>query len=130
MLLMFMSKTSGENLMARAAWGYSKQFAGLGIALLNRYRGDPFFRTEINVIVLQCAFALVLLGLVAVFFNALYHQIGEAILSGISSGIGNKSSPEILSSAIVTRIEEIRTSNFLTISLIFVAATPLCDKDQ
>ena len=75
---------------------------------------------------LQCAFALVLLGLVAVFFNALYHQIGEAILSGISSGIGNKSSPEILSSAIVTRIEEIRTSNFLMISLIFFGATGLC----
>ena len=98
----------------------------MGIALLNRYRGDPFFRTEINVIVLQCAFGLVLLGLVAVFFNALYRQIGDAILSGISSGIGNKSSPEVLSTAIVTRIEEIRTSNFLTISLIFVAATALC----
>ena len=98
----------------------------MGIALLNRYRGDPFFRTEINVIVLQCAFGLVLLGLVAVFFNALYHQIGEAILSGIASGIGNKSSPEILSSAIVARIEEIRTSNFLMISLIFFGATGLC----
>ena len=98
----------------------------MGIALLNRYRGDPFFRTEINVIVLQCAFGLVLLGLVAVFFNALYHQIGEAILNGIASGIGNKSSPEILSSEIVTRIEEIRTSNFLTISLVFFGATALC----
>src|SRR3989344_1715723 len=126
MLLMSMLKTFEESLTVRAAWGYSKRFAGLGTVLLNRYRGDPFFRTEINVIVLQSAFGLVLLGLVAVFFNALYRQIGDAILSGISSGIGNKSSPEVLSTAIVTRIEEIRTSNFLTISLIFVAATALC----
>jgi len=98
----------------------------LGTVLLNRYRGDPFFRTEINVIILQTAFGLLLLGLVAVFFNNLYHQIGEAILSGIASGIGSKSTPEMLSGAIVNRIEEIRTSNFLTISLVFFGATAVC----
>ena len=112
--------------MARAAWGYSKRFVGLGTALLNRYRGDPFFRTEINVIVLQVAFGLVLLGLVAVFFNLLYQQIGGAILSGIQSGIGTDNPPEAVSSAIATQIENIKTSNFLSISFVFFAATALC----
>ncbi len=105
---------------------YWKRFVGLVIAWLNRYRGDPFFRTEINVIVLQAAFGLVLLGLVAVFFNALYKQIGEAIIDGVRGGVGSQTTPDVLSAAIVARIEEIRSSNFLTISFIFVAATVVC----
>lgn len=104
---------------------YWRRFVGLGTALLNKYRGDPFFRTEINVIVLQVTFGLVLLGLVAVFFNLLYQQIGEAILRGIADGIGSKT-PEVVSNTIVSQIEQIRSSNFLSISLIFFAATALC----
>lgn len=98
----------------------------LATAWWNRYRGDPFFRTEINVILLQCAFGLVLLGLVAIFFNALYQQIGEVILAGIQNGIGSKASPEMLSSAIVTRIEQIRNANFLMTAIVFFGATGLC----
>jgi signal transduction histidine kinase len=50
---------------------------------LNSYRYDPFFRTEINVIGLQVAFGLVILGLIGTSYSLLYHDIAEAILQGV-----------------------------------------------
>src|SRR4051812_22367766 len=83
-----MSKTYDGNWMqaARAFW---KRSAESGTVWLNKYRYDPFFRTEINVIGLQVAFGLVILGLVGTSYSLLYHDITVAIVNGIRDSIAN-----------------------------------------
>ena len=99
-----------------------KRFVALGTVWLNRYRGDPFFRTEVNVIALQLSFGLVILGLVGISFTLLYRDITSAILEGIRAGASG-SSPDILASAIVGKIQEIRAANMLTVAAAVVVTT-------
>lgn len=111
----------------QGALGYWRRFAALVTGWLNRYRGDPFFRTEVNVISLQITFGLVLLGLVAVFFDVLHRDIVEAVLDGLRSSLSSPTvSPEVLSASIVARIEQIRSENLLTVSAVFIVATAVC----
>ena len=104
------------------ALGYSRRFVGLATVWLNRYRGDPFFRTETNVIALRIAFGLVILGLVGTSFSLLYHDITGAILEGIQAG-SEASSPEILAQAIVGKIQSVRTNTMLEITGAIVVTT-------
>jgi signal transduction histidine kinase len=90
--------------------------------LLNKYRFDPFFRTETNVILLQVAFALILLGVVGTTFSVLYREISAAIVGGIRAGIATQS-PQVLGPSIVAEIEHIRTENLATIAAIIVGTT-------
>jgi len=108
----------------QVALARSKRFAALGIVWLNRYRDDPFFRTETNVIAVQLCFGLVILGLVGVSFSLLYRDITTAILEGIRAG-ANTNAPDILANAVVGKIEQIRESNMLAISLAVVLTTML-----
>lgn len=92
--------------------------------LLNKYRYDPFFRTEVNVVGLQVAFALVILGLVGTSFSLLYHDISTAIVDGIRAGFAS-GSPEMLGPSIVGEIQEIRTQNLLAITSVIFLTTIL-----
>lgn len=49
-----------------------------GTAWLHRYREDPFFQTEVNVVSLQVAFASVILLFVAASFTVINHGITQA----------------------------------------------------
>jgi signal transduction histidine kinase len=89
---------------------------------LNKYRYDPFFRTEVNVVSLQVAFALVILGLVGTSFSLLYRDISIAIVDGIRQGIATQS-PDVLGPSIVAAIERIRAENLATIVAVIVGAT-------
>jgi len=102
----------------------SKRFAALGIVWLNRYRDDPFFRTEANVIAVQLCFGIVILGLVGVSFSLLYRDITTAILEGIQAG-ANADTPDMLANAVVGKIQQIRESNMLAISLAVILTTML-----
>src|ERR1700722_1199890 len=108
-----MSKILDENLMERVR-GFWKQFAVSGTGLLNKYRFDPFFQTETNVILLQIAFSLILLGVVGTTFSVLYREISAAIVVGIRQGIATQT-PDALGPSIVAAIEHIRTESLATI---------------
>src|SRR3989338_5875158 len=121
---MYMSKTFDANLMTEMAATYWKRFAALATDSLNRYRYDPFFRTECNVVGLQVAFAIVILGLVGTSFSLLYHDISEAIVQGIRESIASGTT-QTLGPAIVAEIANIRTQNLITIISVIVLTTML-----
>ena len=51
----------------------------LGTVWLSKYRDDPFFRTEVNVIALQTAFAISVLALIASSYAFLHHEIASTL---------------------------------------------------
>lgn len=103
---------------ARAYW---KRFAESVTVLLNSYRFDPFFRTETNIIGLQVAFGLVILGLVGTAYSLLYHDITDVIIQSVREGIASNSVATIATD-IVQSTETIRRLNLTSLigAIIFV----------
>ena len=99
-----------------------RQFVESATGLLNKYRYDPFFRTEVHVISFQAAFALIILGLVGASFTALYHQISEVVVAGIRASVGS-TDPSAIAETIVTQIEAIRFDNIIAIVAVIALAT-------
>lgn len=91
---------------------------------LSRYRFDPFFRTEANIIALQAAFALVILGLVGTSFSVLYQDISQAIVSGTQDAVASGNTAKLVPS-IIEEIQQIRTQNLVAIISLIVATTIL-----
>lgn len=104
--------------------GYWRRFAESATVWLNKYRFDPFFRTEINVIGLQVAFGLVILGLVGTSYSLLYHDITSALLQGIRDGLATNSLGTV-APTIVKNTEAIRSFNLLGLISAIVLATVL-----
>jgi signal transduction histidine kinase len=101
---------------------YLKQFAELATAWLHKYRNDPFFRTEVNVVGLQAAFALTIIALIGVSFTLLYHNISLAIVEGIHASLATDAGAS-MGPAIVAEIEHIRSQNLWIIVSIIVIVT-------
>src|ERR1700691_5125007 len=116
-----MSKIFDENWKERARVFWKRSVAS-ATGLLNKYRYDPFFHTETNVILLQIAFALILLGVVGTSFSLLYRDISAAIVDGIRQGIATQT-PDVPGPAIVGQIERIRAENLTTIVAVIVGTT-------
>lgn len=93
----------------RASW---KRCVESATVWLNSYRYDPFFRTEINVIGLQVAFGLVILGLIGTAYSILYHDTSTAILQGIRDA-RELNSLESIGPSIIKNTEAIRTVNLI-----------------
>lgn len=106
---------------ARAYW---RRFAESATVLLNNYRYDPFFRTETNVIGLQVAFGLVILGLVGTAYSLLYHDISLAIIQGIRDGLA-ANSLETVGPVIINSTESIRSLNLVGLMGSIVLVTVL-----
>lgn len=88
-------------------------------AFADRYQYDPFLRTQINVIGMLLLFSIILLTLVGILIDYLYHDIALAILDNVRDTIvnGNSSTVEL------PALEEIRTENFSAIAFITAATT-------
>ena len=91
-------------------------------AWLHNYRNDIFFRTEVNVIVLQAVFAITIISLIVVSFSLLYHNISFAIVNGVRESLATDA-PALMGPAIVSEVESIRTLNLVGIIGIIVVAT-------
>ncbi len=96
----------------RTVKAYWKQFAESATVWLNSYRYDPFFRTETNVIGLQVAFGLVILGLIGTAYSLLYHDISSAILQGIRDA-RTTTNLDAIGPSILQSTEAIRTVNLI-----------------
>lgn len=102
----------------RAYW---KRFAALGIAFAHKYRDDLFVRTEVNVIALQVAYALVIIAFSVGALYILYHDIVTGVTAAIATAL--TSTTPITESAILRALEEARTREIVGIAaLIFSAA--------
>jgi signal transduction histidine kinase len=106
-----MSKTFDVNL-TQTVKAYWRLFAESATVLLNKYRYDPFFRTETNVIGLQVAFGLVILGLIGTAYSLLYHDISATIVQGIRDAISTNS-VQTIAPVIIKNTEAIRTLNLM-----------------
>ncbi len=107
--------------IVRASWRRSAESVTV---LATKYRFDPFFRTEINVVALQVAFAVFVLGIVGTFFTLLYHDISRAIIDGIRAAIAGGTVAS-LGPAIVAEIEAIKAQNLWMLVGVISLATIL-----
>lgn len=103
---------------------YWRQSGVLVIAWLREYRADPFFRTEVNSILLQIVFALLVAVVVSVSFTLNTENVSTAIVSGIQSSIASNTTPVSESSAIIDEVHKIREQNFGLV-LLFIAVTTI-----
>lgn len=103
---------------------YWKRSEELVTGWLSKYRVDPFFRTEVNVVSLQVAFALVILVIVAGAFSVLYHNVSQAIVEGLKAGIATNASSAVAPS-IVDELQQLKTENLGAIVLAVVFTTAL-----
>ncbi len=101
--------------------GYSRRFVASVTASLNKYRDDPFFRTEVHIVVLQISFALVIVALISFSSIEINQSIDQTIREGIheavrSNGISTVS-PAVLA-AIDRSIDTVQTIRFERIEVI------------
>lgn len=90
--------------------------------LWHKYRDDPFFSTEVNVIALQVAFA----GVILVFVAASFTVVNTGIVNAVETGIAESreaTSTGALSASVVHQIEAIRLQNLVGIFSLIVLAT-------
>jgi len=88
--------------------GYWKRFAGLVTDFARKYRYDPFFRTEINVILLQILFAGFVLTVIAVVAAQLYRDASAAVSAGLIEALTPDSSPVSVGNSVLSEINSLR----------------------
>lgn len=84
---------------------YWKRFAESVTGYADKYRHEPFFRTEVNIIALQAGFALVILAVIAGSLVFLYNDISAALLQGIKIGAVSGGEYELIGSAITSDLQ-------------------------
>jgi len=104
-----MSKIFDENSPRLVVKGLWKRCVGLVTDFAHKYRYDPFFRTEVTIIVLQFAFAIFLLAVVAVIATRLYQDASTAVLQGMSAALAPDSTPYSIGSSVVADLSANRT---------------------
>jgi signal transduction histidine kinase len=102
----------------RTSW---KRFAGSVTAFADKYRYDPFLRTQVNVIGMLGAFSVFILILVGILIDYLYRDISLAIIEGVRASVAASSTAPI--AATVPSLDEIRTQNISVITFVTIAAT-------
>ncbi len=63
----------------------------MGIVFARKYRVDPFFRTEANIIALQVFFSLAVVAFISAALSLFYHSTLSAIVSRLQETIANTS---------------------------------------
>lgn len=91
-------------------------------AYADRYRYDPYVRTQVNVIGMLAIFSIVLLILLNVLFEYIYHNVSLAIVTSVRESLLAGVRPEGGSVPLLS-LDDIRTENFSTIAFVTAAAT-------
>lgn len=103
-----MSKIFDASLLWEETQAYWKRFAASGTAFADKYRYDPFVRTQVNVIGMLLTFSLVFLVLLAILFEYIYQDVSMAIITSVRENIINNSqSPDPFSSLSAIRFENL-----------------------
>lgn len=96
----------------------------LGTDFVEKYRADPFFHTEINVVTLQVIFGLLILLIVSLSFYALYQDVLGVLETGIEESMQGVP-PTSLSERIAHELNTLRTNKITLIVLCIVLITIL-----
>lgn len=102
---------------------FSKRFAASAISFGDRYRYEPFFRTEINVLGLQIAFGFLILVIVAVSLSFLYQDVVTVLTKGITESATTGITASTIGETITTELESLQTRNVSILVVAVVAAT-------
>ncbi len=105
--------------------GYWKRFAGLATGSVHKYQYDPFFRTEVTVVVLQFAFAIFLLVVLGIIATQLYHDASLAVLQGMTAALAPHSNPSSIGISVVDGLSAMRSRTILFATLTIVAITTI-----
>lgn len=90
-----------------------------GTGFADRYRYDPFVRTQINILGMLIAFSLVLLALLGVLFEYIYHDVSIAIITSVRESIlSGAQSPDVYAS-----LSRIRAENLAVVAAITAAVS-------
>ena len=103
--------------------GYSKRFAASVTGFAHKYRFDPFFRTECNVIALQIIFASFLLSVVGVIATVLYHDASAAVSRGILATLAPHSTPAAIGNSVVDELNAMRSRTIVFASTLIILTT-------
>ncbi|OGG66555.1 hypothetical protein A3D71_02760 [Candidatus Kaiserbacteria bacterium RIFCSPHIGHO2_02_FULL_55_20] len=93
--------------------GYWKRFAALVTDSTHKYRYDPFFRSEVNIVLLQFAFAVFLLVVVGTVANQLYQDASHAVTKGISTALTPHTTPSVVGDSVVEDLSSMRSRTVL-----------------
>ncbi|MDO8514437.1 MAG: HAMP domain-containing sensor histidine kinase [bacterium] len=97
---------------------YSKRFGESVIGFVDKYRFDPFFRTEVNIIGLQLLNLVFLLGVIGVAATTLYHDTSTTVSEGIQAALAPNASATSIVESVVAQITAMRSR-----TLMFAAGT-------
>ena len=89
----------------------------------HKYRYDPFYRTELTIIVLQFAFALFILLVVGTIATQLYHDASVAVTQGIQAALSANSTPSSVGSSVITDLGEMRSRTLMFATFAVIAIT-------
>ena len=119
------SKTFAESLPARRAMTFWKRCVALGTDFVRRYQFDPFFRTEVSIVVLQMAFALFLLAIVGVIATQLYHDATTAVSHGITAALSPGANPTSVGDSVISNLSAMRSRTVLVSTGVVILVTAL-----
>lgn len=95
---------------------------GSGTAFADKYRFDPFLRTQINVVGMLVAFSVLLVALVGILMDYLYHDISLAVVNGVRDSILIQSGVPVSENPFQA-LQQIRTENLSAIAFAAAVAT-------
>ena len=104
---------------------YFKRFAASGIGFAHKYRFDPFFRTEVNIVALQLALSVFLLAVVGVIASQLYHDASAAVARGIADALQPNSTPASIGTSVTSDLASMRSRTVTVAGAAVVCITAL-----
>ncbi|MBU6323526.1 MAG: HAMP domain-containing histidine kinase [Patescibacteria group bacterium] len=119
-----MSRISGESWVRETVLTRWKRFAASVTAFAHRYRTDLFVRTEVNIIVLETGYAVLILLLAIGALFILYEDIVSGVISAVQAALTATTTP-VTSESIVAPLEVARTNEVVGVALLIISAAGL-----
>src|SRR6185436_11898353 len=117
--------TFGESLAVQQMKGYWKRFAVSVTDSAHKYQYDPFFRSEISIIVLQVVFAIFTILVVGIIATQLYHDASVAVTQGMSEALSPHSTPSSVGNSVIADLSAMRSRTVLFAAGAVVAVTSI-----
>lgn len=103
--------------------GYLKQFAELVTGYAHKYRYDPFFRTEINIVALQVLFAGILLAFVGLLAAQLYIDATSAVADGVQAALTPGTNTQTIGDSVIADIDAMRSRTIVVAAVVIMCVT-------
>ena len=100
-----------------------RRFVALATGFADKYRFEPFFRTEVNILALQALFSLLILGVVAVSLTFLYRDVSSVLIRGIQDSLTSQIPPMFVGLSIASQLSHLQTQNIGSVIAIIIIGT-------